>query len=127
MPFLSIVRLRDTGLPLFGTVDMDINYILRREQVSLYNASVAACGPARLAHEGMASAYACLLAEAGFPHRNATIGYVGPVTADESDRWLDDGGPDAAPAFSNKRASPDAQTVWWTPFKPATRPATEDL
>jgi hypothetical protein len=74
---------------------MDINYILRREQVSLYNASVSASGPAKLAHEGMAFAYGRLLAEAGFPHRDSTISYVEPVMADEGDRWMDDGGPDA--------------------------------
>lgn len=128
MPFLSIVRLRDTVLPLFGTVAMDINYILRREQVSLYNASVAASGPARLAHEGMALAYACLLAEAGFPNRSAKIAYVGPVTADEGDRWMDDGGPDArAPACSIKRVAADREVVWRTPVRPHARTTSGDL
>lgn len=74
---------------------MDINYILRREQVSLHNALVAASGPARLAHEGMAAAYGRLLAKSGFPHRNATTVQIGPVTVNERARWEDDGGPAA--------------------------------
>lgn len=105
MSFLSIVRPRDIGLPLFGTADMDINYNLRREQVSLYNASMAASGPARLAHEGMASAYGKLLAEAGFPHRYPKDTYVGPVTTDENDRWMDDGGFDTASDPSSAKGS----------------------
>ena len=83
-------------LPLVGTTDVDINYILRREKVSIYRASVAASGPARIAHEGLARAYGTLLAEAGFPHRTPISIYLGPVTALESDRWMDDGGPDAS-------------------------------
>ena len=48
---------------------MDINYILGREQTSLYNASVASSAPARIAHEGLAKAYGALLAANAFPHR----------------------------------------------------------
>jgi len=84
---------------------MDINYILRREQVSLYNASVSACGPARVAHEGMAIAYGRLLAEAGFPRRSSAVSYIGSVTADENDRWMDDGGTDAGETPSSTSVS----------------------
>lgn len=48
---------------------MDLNYILAREQVSLYNASIAASGPARIAHEGLAAEYGRLLAARSFPNR----------------------------------------------------------
>lgn len=75
---------------------MDINYILKREQVSIYRASVAASGPARIAHEGLARAYGTLLVEAGFPHRTPISISFRPVTAHENDRWMDDGGPEAS-------------------------------
>ncbi|MEO5865671.1 MAG: hypothetical protein ABIS14_07530 [Sphingomonas sp.] len=70
---------------------MDINYILKREQVSLHNALIAASGPARRAHEGLASAYAALLADKNFPHRVARQvprQLVEPATR----QWEDDGG-----------------------------------
>lgn len=71
---------------------MDINYILRREQISLYNASVAASGPARIAHEGMARAYGRLLAQDGFPHRESLSLRISAVAPEELARWRDDGG-----------------------------------
>lgn len=49
---------------------MDINYILRREQVSLHNALIASSVPARMAHEALAEAYGALLVKSGFPHRS---------------------------------------------------------
>ncbi|WP_277978642.1 hypothetical protein [Sphingomonas phyllosphaerae] len=52
---------------------MDLNYILAREQVSLYNASIASGGPARIAHEGLAAAYGRLLAGQSFPNRKLMI------------------------------------------------------
>ncbi|GEM_PF-824861 len=71
---------------------MDINYILRREQISLYNASVAKSGPARIAHQGLAREYGRLLEGSTFPHRNPLKLRFRPVPADEADRWDDDGG-----------------------------------
>jgi hypothetical protein len=52
---------------------VDLNYILAREQVSLYNASIASSGPARIAHEGLAAAYGRLLAGQSFPNRKLMI------------------------------------------------------
>jgi hypothetical protein len=52
---------------------MDINELLHREQISLTNAANAACEPSRLAHEGLAHAYAVRLISAGFPHRRFTL------------------------------------------------------
>lgn len=123
MPFLSIVRLRDFGLPLFGTGDMDINYILRREQVSLHNASVASSAPARLVHEKLAIAYGQILTESGFPHRDVALAYLGPVTAAENARWEDDGGPAGGPAASSIKACPAVdEHVWSTPISRPVRP-----
>ena len=48
---------------------MDINYLLKREQVSLHSADIAASSTARIAHSGLAAAYRALLTDAGFPHR----------------------------------------------------------
>jgi hypothetical protein len=53
---------------------MDVNYFLTREQVSLHNASITASGPARIAHQGLASAYGKLLLQEGFPHRGLSVG-----------------------------------------------------
>jgi len=52
---------------------VDLNYILAREQVSLYNASIATNGPARIAHEGLAAGYGRLLAGQSFPNRKLII------------------------------------------------------
>lgn len=49
---------------------MDVNYILGREQTSLYNAAHAQSAPARIAHEKLAAAYGALLADSSFPHRS---------------------------------------------------------
>jgi hypothetical protein len=40
---------------------MDLNYLYRRQQISLFNASNAACGTSRRAHQSMADAYAALI------------------------------------------------------------------
>jgi hypothetical protein len=37
---------------------MDLNYLFSRHQVSLMRAEAATCSPSRLAHLGMATAYA---------------------------------------------------------------------
>lgn len=71
---------------------MDINYILRREQISLYNASVAKSASARIAHEGLAREYGRLLEGSTFPHHNPLKLRFRPVPADDAGRWDDDGG-----------------------------------
>lgn len=60
-------------LPLWWETIMDLNYILAREQVSLYNASIASSGPARIAHEKLAAEYGRLLAGQSFPNRKLAI------------------------------------------------------
>jgi len=37
---------------------MDLNYLLHRHQISVMRADAAACGPSRMAHEGLAALYA---------------------------------------------------------------------
>ena len=46
---------------------MDINYLLKRHQISLMRAQLANCAEARLAHEGLASLYLRELRAAGYP------------------------------------------------------------
>lgn len=70
---------------------MDVNYILGREQTSLYNAAHAQSAPARIAHEQLATAYGHLLAASSFPHRSsASLSFAAP--SENEDRWADDGG-----------------------------------
>ncbi len=59
---------------------MDINYLLKREQISLHNALVAPSAPARIVHEKLAVAYGRLLSEnTTFPHRKPLPGKgIGP-------------------------------------------------
>lgn len=45
---------------------MDINYLLRRHQISLMRAQVADCAEARLAHEELAKLYLTELRAAGY-------------------------------------------------------------
>lgn len=92
-------------LPLFGAADMDLHYLLGREQQALHNASVAASGPARLAHEGMARVYRRLLTEAGLPQRSSWSASAGSITADEADRWMDDGGSGALTDLPHARVN----------------------
>jgi hypothetical protein len=40
---------------------MDLNYLYKRQQVSLFNADNAGCGSSRRAHQSMADAYAALI------------------------------------------------------------------
>ncbi|WP_170209838.1 hypothetical protein [Sphingomonas oligophenolica] len=51
---------------------MDTNYLLQREQVSLWMAVNADCREARYAHRGLARGYGALLAQRDFPHRHPT-------------------------------------------------------
>ena len=95
---------------------MDINYILSREQVSLFKATAASSAPARIAHEGMAAAYGRLLAESGFPHRSSERLSFRPRASSEAERWEDDGGPmetEHAVLVPTKIA--DKALVWSTP------------
>ena len=48
---------------------MDINYLLRREQVSLINARRATGSQARHVHRALARAYGARLAATAYPHR----------------------------------------------------------
>lgn len=57
---------------------MDINYLLSREQQSLYMAEISLSSTARLAHRAFAKAYGALLVDVGFPHRSS----------DPSRRWM---------------------------------------
>jgi hypothetical protein len=59
---------------------MDINYILRREQISLYNAQHARSSPARFAHRGLARAYGKMLALGAFPPDGEHFAVIGRVT-----------------------------------------------
>lgn len=48
---------------------MDINYLLKRQQVSLMQASAANSPEARIAHEGLARVYTERLRQIAFPKR----------------------------------------------------------
>jgi hypothetical protein len=52
---------------------MDINYLLKREQVSLLMAKLATGREARFAHAGLARGYGALLAESTYPHREPDV------------------------------------------------------
>lgn len=86
---------------------MDINYILGREQTSLYNALQAHSAPARIAHEKLAAAYGQLLADSGFPHRPIIKFRIGAAIANSKDA-CDSGDSNTSPnninlsQFSNK-------------------------
>jgi len=47
---------------------MDLNYILKREQESLYRAANSKSASARVVHGAFARAYGLLLAASTFPH-----------------------------------------------------------
>lgn len=70
---LSFAWLRDFALPLDGGADMDVNYILGREQVSLHNADIASDVSARRSHREMARSYGRMLSDAGFPHSDSSL------------------------------------------------------
>ena len=57
---------------------MDINYLLKREQVSLMRAKAARGIEARAAHEGLARAYGKRLRQVAFPG----AGFVAPYYLD---------------------------------------------
>jgi len=53
---------------------MDINYLLKREQISLMKAGNAKTIEARIAHEGLARGYAARLRQIAFPRSSVGIG-----------------------------------------------------
>lgn len=77
---------------LRGGSVMDVNYILGREQTSLYNAAHAQSAPARIAHEQLATAYGLLLAASSFSHRSSVSLSFRAAPSENEDRWADDGG-----------------------------------
>lgn len=52
---------------------MDINYLLKREQVSLLRAKSALSIEARIAHAGLARGYAAKLRESTYPHASGQM------------------------------------------------------
>lgn len=54
---------------------MDINYLLKREQVSLMRAKAARSAEARVAHEGLARAYGQRLRQVAFPNAGFAASY----------------------------------------------------
>ena len=52
---------------------MDINYLLKREQISLMRAKAANSVEARAAHEGLARCYGEKLQQSTYPHAAVTI------------------------------------------------------
>ena len=53
---------------------MDINYLLKREQISLVKAGSAKTVEARMAHAGLARGYGARLRQIAFPKTAAGIG-----------------------------------------------------
>jgi hypothetical protein len=47
---------------------VDINYLLKREQISLMRAEKADCLEARIAHQGLARGYGERLRQSAYPH-----------------------------------------------------------
>jgi len=56
---------------------MDINYLLKREQISLMQAKRAHSAEARIAHEGLARCYGARLRETRYPHAGVPIATPG--------------------------------------------------
>jgi hypothetical protein len=52
---------------------LDLNYLLRREQISLMRAESAACLSSRASHAGLARGYAALIDAEPYPFRNAPV------------------------------------------------------
>jgi hypothetical protein len=53
---------------------MDINYLLKREQISLMRARAARSIEARIAHEGLARGYRAILRQSSYPHAAIPFG-----------------------------------------------------
>ena len=56
-----------------GSDIMDINYLLKRQQISLMRAKPANSVEARAAHEGLARCYGEKLQQSTYPHAAVTI------------------------------------------------------
>ena len=56
---------------------MDINYLLKREQVSLMQAKRAPCSEARIAHEELVRCYGVRLSQTTHPHATVAIAAKG--------------------------------------------------
>ena len=52
---------------------MDINYLLKREQISLMQAEKARSVEARIAYEGLARGYGAKLRESAYPHAGMAV------------------------------------------------------
>lgn len=65
--FEQLVTERRGALAPFGSVIMDINYLLEREQVSLMRAKAASSTEARLVHEKLAKMYGDEMRGVAFP------------------------------------------------------------
>jgi hypothetical protein len=70
---------------------MDARYLRNREQTSLKNARAAKSAPARIAHEGLATAYANQIDNTVEIEASPSVPDNAPVRG--ADRWEDDGGP----------------------------------
>lgn len=71
---------------------MDINYILKCEQISLHNSLTASSGSTRTAHAASAKAYGKLLSESSFPHRESIKLYFKHPLSEGVGRWENEGG-----------------------------------
>jgi hypothetical protein len=56
-----------------GSFVVDINYLLKREQISLMRAERAHCVEARIAHQGLARGYGAILRQTAYPHADMPI------------------------------------------------------
>lgn len=64
---------------------MDINYTLKREQISLHNALNAPSAAARIVHRKLARAYGALLATSSYPHASARVDALAVVPRSDGD------------------------------------------
>ncbi len=64
----QLVTERRCALAPHGSFVMDINYLLKREQISLMRAEVAGSVEARIAHQGLARGYGERLRQSAYPH-----------------------------------------------------------
>lgn len=81
---------------------MDLNYLLSREQYSLYMAATSLSTSARAAHRAFAHEYGLLLVAAGFPHRSEPAQIGQPTTLSAQSHVVavnDAGSPKSAPNF----------------------------
>lgn len=82
-----------------GAKQLDINYLLSREQVSLHRAATSPSRCARAVHRAFAKAYGNLLAASLFPHAELQLHEPGRVSKGLEaypelaiERWENEGG-----------------------------------